>query len=245
MSPLCPAGGLDLRRAVVSAERQEASLRVGLRLGDLPAVADHAVAPREVLLVLRLDLVGRQVVLRGLHLLQRLHDVALRGAGLEALDVGGVVGGRVGLVRIGHAEERQALVLQARAERAERGEELGDRVLLREGDGVARCRRRRGSGGRTCRVLAHLRGALPSARGRRARRWRSHLVAGLAQRVAVGQLDVDLARFDDVVARGLAVAAARSQGERDHRKARRDDGAQANPPTPRHEGKVPKACRRS
>ena len=149
MSPLLPCRGLDLRSAVVSAERQEAALRVGLRLGDLPAVIDHAVAPREVLLVLRLDLVGRQVVLRGLHLLQRLHDVALRGAGLESLDVRGVVRGRVGLVRIGHAEERQTLVLQARPERAERGEELGDRVLLRERDRVARCRRRRGSRRRT------------------------------------------------------------------------------------------------
>src|SRR5262245_44396511 len=90
--------GLGRLPVLGAAEREEPALLVGLRLGDAPAPLDHAVTPREVALVLLLDLLGRQIVLIALLFLQRLQDVALRRARRQVLDVVRVVGR--GVVRV-------------------------------------------------------------------------------------------------------------------------------------------------
>src|SRR5271166_2413270 len=99
--------------AAGAAEGEQQSLRVGRRLGDPPPPADHALAPPQVVLVLRLDLLGRQVVLSGLHVLQRLEDVGSRRAGDQVLEVRRAVGGRRRVLRVrcadeGHPKPREA-----------------------------------------------------------------------------------------------------------------------------------------
>src|SRR5438270_331976 len=141
------------------------------------APPDHARPPLQVLLVLLLDLLGRQLVLGRLEVLDGLEDVALSSARLEALQVAGAVGRRAGVGRVGGADELHAQPLEARREGAGGLEELRRRVLLVERDGGGGAGDRSGRGGarlgRGDGLVVH---DLPPGR----------------------ELDVDLARLDHV-----------------------------------------------
>ena len=98
-----PGGGVkfgtELPPPAPNANRRP--LASGLGLGIPRPAGDHAVTPDQVTLVLGFDLRRRQCVLRGLLILQRFDDVALRCARRERLDVVGVVRGGVRVVGVG------------------------------------------------------------------------------------------------------------------------------------------------
>ncbi len=99
-----------------------------------PTARDHAHAPIDIDLVLVDDLFGREVLLRSLFRLQSLENIALGGTGREAFQVGGVVGGRVRIIRIRSAREGYAQPLQTGLKHSDRREKSSRRILFGQGD---------------------------------------------------------------------------------------------------------------